>query len=598
MRPIRKAQLRSGCGIALALVIVALGACSWRRSAETADLLITNGNVYTLTWGEPDRNGTPARDAPRSALGWKGDAQAVAVRGDRIIFVGSGQEALRYRGPATRLIDVNGATVLPGLVDSHIHIAELGRALERVNLVNVPSEAEAVDRVAARASRTPKGEWIMGYGWDDGAWANHYPTMDLLSKSVPDHPVYLRGLHGYAVWGNRLAFEKAGINSGTKSPEGGEIRKGSDGQPTGILLNRAVSLLESAVPAATPEQLDVRISAALQVMAAAGYVAVHEAGADNDMMGSFERLAAAGKLPVRMVAMLEARDTALMGSWLAKGPATSTEKMLTVPCVKFFYDGALGSRGAFMLADYSDQKAHRGVGGAEFGFKRDLATRSVAAGFQIAVHAIGDAANRETLDLLQALSSTQPRSKALRHRIEHAQVLDPADLPRFEKLGVIASMEPPHAVEDKGWAEDRIGPERVKYAYAWRSLRQAGATMVFNSDLPGTDYSIFYGLHSAVTRQGKDQLPAGGWHPEQRLSSEEAVRGYTIWAAYSAFWEKQTGTLSRGKWADITVMDLDPLAVGESNPAKLLEGSIIMTVVGGKVVFEKQRNVPVRSTPQ
>jgi len=306
------------------------------------------------------------------------------------------------------------------------------------------------------------------------------------------------------------------------------------------------------------------------------------------MMAAFERLAAAGRLPIRMNAMLEARDEALTRAWLAKGPDKSTERMLTVECVKFFYDGALGSRGALMLADYSDQKGHRGVGGAPYGFNRDLALQSMKAGFQIAVHAIGDAANRETLDLLESGIAAQPEARALRHRIEHAQVLDPADVPRFAKLGIIASMEPPHAVEDKGWAQDRIGQERVKYAYAWRSLRSSGTTMVFNSDLPGTDYNIFYGLHSAITRQGKDHLPEGGWHPEQRMTAEEALRGYTNWAAYAAFWEKETGTLAPGKWADITMMDLDPLAVGETDPGKLLNGSITMTIVAGKVVYEKK----------
>ncbi len=588
MKPNRTALSRFGCAMAMVALIGASNACSRRESELPADLLITNGNVYTLTWSEPGTDGTPARDAPRSGSGWKGDAQAIAVREGKIVFVGRDGEALRYRGTTTRFIDARGATVIPGLVDSHVHIAELGRALERVNLVDVPSEAEAVQRVAARAARTPKGEWIMGYGWDDGAWADHYPDMNLLSTKVPDHPVYLRGLHGYAVWGNRLALEKAGVTASTKSPDGGEIRKGRDGKPTGILLNRAVGLLESVVPPATPEQLDGRIFAALQAMAEGGYVAVHEAGADSAMMASFERLAAAGKLPLRVVAMLEARDEALMRAWLARGPDKSTQKMLTTPCVKFFYDGALGSRGALMIADYSDRKGHRGVGGAEFGFNRDLAIQSLKAGFQIAIHAIGDAANKQTLDLIESVIAAQPEAKSLRNRIEHAQVLDPSDLPRFAKSGIIASVEPPHAVEDKGWAEDRIGPERVKYAYAWRSLRRAGATMVFNSDLPGTDYSIFYGLHSAITRQGKDHLPAGGWHPEQRMTAEEALRGYTNWAAYAAFWEKETGTLAPGKWADLTVMDLDPLSVGETDPAKLLNGSITMTIVSGKVVYERK----------
>ncbi|HEV8255186.1 MAG TPA: amidohydrolase, partial [Vicinamibacteria bacterium] len=568
---------RSVAALAVLCLAAANGA-SQDQHAATADLVIRNGHVYTLAWSEP-ASGAPSSNASGAASGWKADAEAVA--GGRVLFVGTNAGAERYRGPKTRVIDAGGATVIPGLIDAHVHIAELGAVLQRVNLVGVKTEAEAVEKVAARARTTPKGEWIVGWGWDEGAWANRYPDMKLLSERVPDHPVYLKGLHSFAVWGNRLAFEKAGITATTPAPEGGEIRKGPDGQPTGILTNRATALLERAVPPPTPKQLEERIVAGLNAMAAGGYVAVHEAGAGSEEMQALERLAAAGRLPIRVYAMLSGRDRELLRAWRARGPDRDAEKMLVVHSVKFFADGALGSRGAWLLEDYSDRPGHRGAPDATF--DKALAADMAKAGFQLAIHAIGDAANRDALDFFESLFAAAPATRALRHRIEHAQVLDPRDIPRFARLGIIASMQPPHAVEDKAWAQDRLGPERVRGAYAWRSLREAGARLVFSSDLPGSDYDIFYGLHSAITRRGKDLQPPGGWHPEQTMTPEEALRGYTTWAAYAAFVEDRTGVLAPGHWADITILDVDPL---EADAEKLLHGHVLATIVAGKVVYE------------
>jgi hypothetical protein len=551
---------------------------------QQADLLLTNANVYTLAWDDPSPDGTTATSAPHGPGGWKGDAQAIGIRGTRIVFVGSNEHAMAWRGEKTRLIDLHGATVIPGLVDAHVHILELGRMLERVNLVGVATEAEAVEKVAARAAAVRKGEWILGYGWDDGAWANRYPTMARLSERVPDNPAYLRGLHGYAVWGNRLAFEQAKISATTRAPAGGEIRRGPDGRPTGILLNAAVSLLEGAIPPPTQAQIEALALKGLQAMAAAGYVAVHEAGADASLMKAFEQLAADGRLPVRVFAMLSGRDHALLRAWLARGPDTPAEgQMLTTLGVKVFFDGALGSRGARLLEPYHDRPGERGVAQPEAGFDPTLTAAMMKAGFRVAIHAIGDAANREAFDFIDRVMREETSARGGRHRIEHAQVLHADDVGRFAKSGVIASMNPPHAVEDMGWAGDRLGPERVRLAYAWRAIRRTGAHMVFSSDLPGTDYDIFYGLHSAITRQGRDGRPEGGWHPEQRMTPEESLRGYTSWAAYAAFLERDTGVIAPGRWADITVMDIDPLDAGEKAPARLLSGKIRMTIVGGRI---------------
>ncbi len=391
----------------------------------------------------------------------------------------------------------------------------------------IETEREAVAMVAERAESTPAGEWILGRGWDEGAWANRYPTMVLLSEQVPDHPVVLESLHGFAVWGNRLAFEAAGITRGTEAPDGGEILRDAGGNPSGIVLNRAGSLLTSAVPEPSLEQFEGFVLAGLKQMARDGYVAVHEAGSSRRHMDALESLSAAGELLIRVYAMLSARDGDLCREWLAKGTVSGLAGMLAVRSVKAYYDAALGSRGARLLADYSDMPGHRGTSGDEYGFDQDLVAEMMRGGFQVGIHAIGDAGNRETLDFLERVISEQPSARDQRHRIEHAQVIHPDDFSRFAPMGVIASMEPPHCVEDKTWAEDRLGPERVKGAYAWRTLREAGARLTFNSDLSGSDHSIFYGLHAAITRRDKAREPAEGWYPEQRMPPEEAVRGYT-----------------------------------------------------------------------
>lgn len=564
------------------------------QEAEPADLILTNGRVYTFTWGDPAPDGTPAPDAPHDATGWHPDAEAVAMRGEEIAFVGSAKEAEAYRSEATRVLDLAGATVLPGLVDAHVHTAELGKALTQVNLEGVETEEEAVARVAERARSVPEGEWIVGWGWDEGAWADRHPTVEQLSEAVPDHPVYLKSLHGFAVWGNRLAFRRAGVTQDTQAPSGGEILRDAEGRPSGVLLNRAVTLLEEALPPPTLEEKKRQVVAGLEEMVRSGYVAVHQAGADSLLMAAFETLDARERLPVRVYAMLSGRDKALLARWAARGPRENAARgaRLTVRAVKMYYDGALGSRGALLLADYADQPGHRGIGDAAYGFDTAWARRMMEAGFQLGIHAIGDAANRQTLDFFERAYTAVPGARQLRHRIEHAQVLHPDDFGRLADLGLIASMQPPHAVEDKTWAEERLGPERIQGAYAWRRLRQAGADLVFSSDLAGSDHSIFYGLHAAVTRRDKALEPQGGWYAGQGVTPEEAVRAYTTWAAYAGFAEDHAGTIAPGRRADLTVVDLDPLALSTERYGDILNGAVRMTVVGGEVAYAQDEEQP------
>ncbi|MEM9555428.1 MAG: amidohydrolase [Acidobacteriota bacterium] len=574
----------------LVSALCAQGCSTPDPAPERADLVVTNGRVYSLAWSDPSADGTPAPDAPYDAEGWRPDAEAVAIRDGLIVAVGSANDVSRFLGDDTTVLDARGATVLPGLVDSHTHVVGLGELEARVDLIGVTTEEEAVARVVEHAAKTPAGEWILGRGWDEGAWANRYPTLDLLSDAVPDHPVLLDSLHGFAVWGNRLAFERAGIDRDTPSPDGGEILRDASGDPSGVVLNRAGPLLRAAVPATTDEQFERFMRAGLEQMARYGYVAVHEAGAGSRHLRALEALADADALPVRVYAMLSARDADLCEAWLERGPLSGLGddgggSKLAVRSVKAYYDAALGSRGARLLDDYADRPGHRGTSGGEYGFDEELVARMMISGFQVGIHAIGDAGNRETLDFIAGVLTETPSSRAERHRIEHAQVVHPDDFARFAELGVIASMEPPHAVEDKTWAEDRLGPERIRGAYAWRTLREAGAHLTFNSDLAGSDHSIFYGLHAATTRRDKNRQPPNGWYPEQALTPEEAIRAYTTWSAYAAHWDEHTGILAPGRWADLTLLDIDPLAVGTNNPGALLDGAVVATIVGGEIVY-------------
>jgi hypothetical protein len=365
------------------------------------------------------------------------------------------------------------------------------------------------------------------------------------------------------------------------------MRLGDDGEPNGLFLNRATTMLDAIVPPPPRETLISQFLIGLRQMAEDGYVAVHDAGLDGRSMSVLEQLEEEDRLPVRVYAMLSLRDEDLIRRWIEKGPDKDNDSMLVTRTVKAYYDGALGSRGARMLYDYSDQPGHRGVSGDSYGFDQRLNAEAMKAGFQVAIHAIGDAGNREALDILEAVFEEDPATRKNRHRIEHAQVIHPVDIPRLAQLGVIASMEPPHAMEDKTWAEERLGPERILGAYAWRTLRQAGADLTFNADNPGSDHSIFYGLHSAITRQDKNQQPEGGWYPEQRMGSDEAIRGYTSWSAYASFREDDTGIIEAGRWADLTVMDIDPFVLADESPSDILNGRILMTIVNGNIVYER-----------
>lgn len=568
-------------GLFAAFLLVMMG-CSERSGP---DLILHDARVYTMSWDDPSPDGTPAADAPVRDGVWMPDASAIVVTAGRINYVGSDVEALAMRSENTRVVDLDGAVIVPGLIESHGHLQEIGEKAEEISLAGVVTESEMAERLHEAAADRPAGEWILGTGWDEGEWADALPDRAFLDDLFPDNPVVLKGLRGFGTLGNAAALDAAGLGPDTVNPVGGTLIRREDGSLSGVLLNNATDLLNDAVPERTLEHRQRVLRHGMDQLLAAGYVSTHHAGVRADYLPAYEALAATGELPMRVEAMLSVGVVGApdVDEWTRRGPTRDPEAMLQIRAVKAYYDGSLGSRGAKLLEDYADQPGHRGIAGADYGFDPDATEAYIAAGFQAGIHAIGDAGNRDVLDFYEDVFARHPEAKALRHRVEHAQVVHPDDFQRFGALNLVASMEPGHAVEDSPWAGDRLGPDRTKGAYAWRSLRRGGALLLFNSDFTGTDWSVFYGIFAAITRKKKDGTPDGGWYPEEAVTAEEALRAYTVWPARASGIEDRTGTLEVGKWADMTVMDIDPL---NTPPDALMEGSILMTIVDGEVRYE------------
>ncbi|MBT5186738.1 MAG: amidohydrolase [Kordiimonadaceae bacterium] len=576
------------------MLIMALTACAQQStpeqsSAEIADLILENGKLYSFSWDEPSLEGVPAMNAPYSNGIWTPDAQAVAIKDGLIIAVGSSEDMAVFKGATTKAVDVMGGTILPGFVDTHTHIEELGATLDDVDLKGVETEEEAVQRVVDHIEKfnIPKGQWVVARGWDEGRWADRYPTEKLISERVPDHPVLLDGTNGFGAWGNKLAMIEAGITKDAENPTGGIIHRYENGEPNGAVRNRGVALYRNAVPPLSKERMMNRLVNGLQLMANDGYSMVHHAGVNTPIMDAYQTLNDENKISIRVSAMISGRDKPQMEQWKKSGPIKYESNKLFVHSVKGYYDGSLGARGAKLVEEYSDMPGQIGVSGDDYGFFTKEIGSILQAGFQVNVHAIGDGGNREVLHFFKDNFAINPELQKLRHRIEHAQVVHPDDFKLYDELDIIAAVQPPFVAEDKVWTVDRIGAERAKGAYAWRTFRRNNVPLAFGSDLMGYSWNIFYGLHSAITRQSTDGLPEGGWYPDEKLTSEEAVRGYTTGAAYAGFVENETGTLEKGKWADITILDLDVLNVGENSPKDLFNGKVLMTIVGGKIIYEQ-----------
>ena len=578
--------------------VVVLAGCSGESStapsvvsepAISADLILENGRLYSMSWSEPSAEGIPAADAPYADGVWSPDAQAIAIKGGVILAVGTTSEMAEFKGSNTEVVDVNGASIMPGFVDTHTHIEELGATLDDVDLKGVQTEEEAVERVVRHIADNaiPAGQWIVARGWDEGQWADRFPTHELLSARVPNNPVLMDGMNGFGAWGNRLAMDAAGITAAAQDPVGGQILRDAEGLPTGAVRNRGVALYRETVPPLSMERLENRLVNGLRIMQDSGFTAVHHAGVNTDLMAAYEALAAQDQLPIRVNAMISGRDKALMAQWITRGPTRFAGDKLFVQSVKGYYDGSLGARGAKLLEEYSDRPGHFGVSGEEYGFFTEEIGAMLQAGFQVNIHAIGDGGNREVLHFFKDNFAINPQRQALRNRIEHAQVVHPDDFALYDELDIIAAVQPPFVAEDKVWTVDRIGLNRAEGAYAWRTFRRHNVPLIFGSDLMGYDWSIFYGLHSAITRQSTDSQPPGGWFPDEKLTAEETIRGYTVNPSYANFTENETGMLKEGMWADITVLDQDVFATVAEDPARLLDGKVLMTIVGGDVVYRQ-----------
>ena len=505
----------------------------------------------------------------------------VAVEGGRIVALVPPGDAGAWRRSAAEVVDVAGAHLYPGFTESHGHLVGYGASIEQVDLRDAASFAEAVERVKQAAAKLPPGSWVAGRGWDQNRWPEKaFPSHAALSAAVPDHPVVLRRVDGHALLTNARGLAAAGITAATNDPLGGRILRDAAGSPTGVLVDTAEDLLDRAVPAPTVMDIERRVLLACNDLAAFGITEFQDAGTTREELSVLRGLERQGRLPLRVYVMLDGGDDQLLDGEFAAGARVGVDGMLAVRAVKLFADGALGSRGAWLAQPYTDEPGARGLEVTPEARLADVIRRAAKAGFQPCVHAIGDAAVTRVLDLYER--ELGPAGAALRPRIEHAQVVRPADVPRFATLGVIAAVQPTHCTSDMPWAPARLGPERIAWAYRWRSLLAAHARLCLGSDVPVESPDPRLGLWAAVTRRTPQGTPSEGWNLAEALTSAEAVAGYTSWAAYAAFEENWRGTLVPGNAADLTILDRD---VEVGGAAEILQAKILRTVVAGRDVF-------------
>lgn len=501
-------------------------------------------------------------------------AEAIAWKHGKIVAVGSKAEVMDAAGPEAIVETFPNSVIIPGLVDAHAHVASLGRSLSVISLLGTQSEEQAVQRVKAAPATAYQGEWLMGRGWDQNDWGGtRYPTKASLDALHPTTPVFLARVDGHAAWVNSEALKRAGITAATKDPPGGRIMRDEKGEPTGVLIDNAMDVVTVKIPSPTDTEVKLRLKVALETCARLGLTQVHDAGMDVRTFRQLQSWDMLGVLPVRLYVMADGQGDEAE-QYLGLG--TFSGRHLEMKAVKLLIDGALGSRGAALHAPYSDEPSQQGLLLLTPEVFEERAKSFAERGFQVAVHAIGDRANSVAID---ALAKLDPR---LRHRVEHAQVLTAADVEKFKKHGLIASFQPTHATSDMPWAPARLGPERTRFAYAWKSVLETGAHVAFGSDFPVEDPNPMLGLYAARTRQDANGAPPGGWMPEQVLSGEEALAGFTTGAAYAAFAEEKRGQLKVGFDADFVVLPVDPVA---DAPRSLLDAKVQVTVVDGVDVY-------------
>jgi len=547
----------------------ALSTTSCQKQKTTpADLVLFNGKIVTVDDGFSIR-------------------QAAAVEDDRIVFVGSNQDCKNFIGAETKVIQLEGKLVLPGLIDAHAHLHSLGEQLSYLDITGSTGYEQVIQKVAARVKTAKPGEWIIGGRWDHNDWPDKkFPLHHALSNVSPHNPVYLRRIDGNSALVNKRAMEIAGIAKDTPDPFGGVIHRDQNGEPTGVLINRAMNLVKTHIPKDTEEQSRAKLQKAVQSCLALGLTGVHEAGVGPAEIKMYKDMIDKGQLHMRIYAMLgEQEKPPLTGDLAAYFEKNKIDRygnyFLSVRSIKLFFDGALGSRGAAFFQAYDDDPKNKGLLRITPEYITEVSKAALKVGMGVNTHCIGIRGNRLCLDAYETALKEIP-VKDHRFRIEHAQVVRPEDVSKFTALGVIPSMQPTHCTSDMYFVEDRIGKERAEGGYAWRWFIEAGLVIPCGSDFPVESNNPMLGIYAAVTRQDEKGWPQKGWFPQHRMTRQEAVKGFTIWAAYAAFQEKVLGSIEKGKLADFTVLDKDIL---EIEPKEILNTKVVYTIVGGKIHY-------------
>lgn len=564
----------------LIISILLLTGCT-NPEKESATLLIHGGPIYTV-------------DTTQVTI------EAVATKGNKILFAGSLAEAEIYKTDETQIIDLAGKTMTPGLIEGHGHFMGLGFNELNIDLINTTSYQEIVDIVAEAAKTAEPGEWITGRGWHQSKWdalpedaVNGFQTHYKLSQVSPDNPVYLSHASGHAGFANAKAMEVAGIQLLNKDGidklevEGGEVMRDKFGQPTGIFNERAQGLIRKHIPENTPEKNIKAFDLAVAACHRNGITSFHDAGIGSETIASYEKAKATNRMNVRIYAMITGWDEDLVNEWYERGPLVDPDNLLTIRSIKLNCDGALGSRGAWLLEEYTDRPGHFGHETLPMEFVKKTALNGLQNGFQVCAHAIGDRANREILDRYEAAFTALPSLKENhRFRIEHAQHLHPDDIPRFAGLGVIPAMQAVHMSSDRSWAIDRLGEKRIiEGAYMWQDLLKSGIPIVNGTDVPVEPLNPMASFYASVSRKTLKGLPEGGYEPAQKMTREQALKSYTLDAAYGAFEENIKGSITSGKLADFTIYSQDLMKVSEE---EILKTEIAMTIFDGKVVYTNE----------
>lgn len=560
----------------LTLVILFMAGCT-NPKTEYATLLIHGGTIYTV-----DTLVT---------------AEAVVVKNNKILYVGSLEEAEGYKNNKTKYIDLKGKTMTPGLIEGHGHFMGLGYNELNLDLIQTTSYQDIIDAVAERVKTAEPGEWIIGRGWHQSKWdsipgqtVKGFQTHHKLSAVSPDNPVYLKHASGHAGFANAKAMEIAGLQALAKEGiknydvEGGEVIVDQSGNPTGIFNERAQLLISKHIPEKTPETDIQAFELAVKACHKNGVTGFHDAGIPKETIALYENIKQAGKMNVRLYVMLTGWDADLLNAWYTKGPLIDADNLLTIRSVKLNCDGALGSRGAWLLESYSDRPGHYGHETLPMDFVKKTALNGLKNGFQVCSHAIGDRANKEILDRYELAFNKMPENaKNHRFRIEHAQHLHPDDIPRFSELGVIPAMQAIHMSSDRPWAIDRLGEKRIKEgAYMWQTLLKSGVPIVNGTDVPVEPINPIASFYASVTRKTLKGTPENGYEPEQKMTRQQALKSYTLDAAFGAFEETIKGSIEVGKLADFTIYNQDLMTVDE---AAILKTKVVMTIFDGEVVY-------------